>query len=115
MCIRDRLLDIGVPAFLLAGAINLIISQRLVRTLCKACGGRGCDECNRTGFKGRTAIAEFLKPTPGIEKLITEHASIADFVRQAKQDGMKTMEEDGLEKVAKGITTKEEVLRVTKD
>jgi len=110
-----RLAEMGVEPYLMSGTINLIIAQRLVRKFHKFCQGKGCDECHQTGFKGRIAILEVLKPGPEIEKLIQEKAPLREFEETAKKLGMKTMHEDGLKKVQKGITTKEEVERVTKE
>ncbi len=110
-----RLMDMGIEPYLLAGAINLIIAQRLVRRLCTNCEGKGCEICNATGFKGRVAIVECFKPSPAIDKLMTAKAPLSEFIKAAKQEGMKTMEEDGMDKVAQGITTKEEIWRVTKE
>lgn len=110
-----RLADLGVPAYLMAGTINLIIGQRLVRKICQDCQGQGCDACRKTGYRGRVALVEVLKPTREIEELIQKKAPLRDFEETAKKLGMKTMHEDGLEKVAAGITTKEEVERVTKE
>jgi len=110
-----RLLDMGVEPFLLGGSINLIIAQRLVRKLCQVCHGKGCPECNKSGFKGRVAIAELMLPTPEIEQLIRNKATLSEFSRVAKEQGMITMEEDGMMKVSQGITTKEEILRVTRE
>ncbi len=107
-----RLLDMGVEPYLLAGSINLIIAQRLVRKLCQKCRGRKCAECNNTGFRGRIAIAEMFKPSPEIEQLIKQKATIAEFTDLAKKQGMKTIYEDGLEKVRQGITTQAEIERV---
>lgn len=110
-----RLMDMGVEPYLLAGSLNLIIAQRLVRTKCANCQGKGCDICNSTGFKGRIAVIECLKPTSVIDKLIMAKAPVSDFLSKAKEEGMITMEEDGLEKVTQGLTTKEEVWRVTRE
>jgi len=110
-----RLADIGIEPYLLAGSINLIISQRLVRTIHKECGGKGCEACHQTGLKGRTAIMEVLVPSKEIEELIYKKAPLRDFEETAHKLGMVTMYEDGMEKVAQGITTKEEVLRVTQE
>ena len=110
-----RLVDLGAPPYLLAGSINLIIGQRLVRTVHKECGGKGCALCHNTGYKGRQAIIEVLVPAKEIEDLIRKKAALRDFEETAHKLGMKTMYEDGMEKVAKGITTKEEVERVTKE
>lgn len=112
-----RLLDIGVKPFLLSGSINLIIAQRLVRKICDQCR-RGptqatCPKCKGTGFKGRIALIETMKITERIEKLISDGGTIAQFEQAAREDGMVTMHQDGLEKVRLGITTIEEVNRVT--
>lgn len=108
-----RLIDIGVRPFLLTGSINLIIAQRLVRRLCINCKGKGCPVCNQTGFKGRVAIIETLKITPKVEQLITSGGSISDYERVAREEGMIPMRQDGMKKVEQGLTTKEEVERVT--
>lgn len=108
-----RLTDLGVEPYLLAGSINLIIGQRLVRKKCPKCNGKGCDFCRKTGYKGRVAIIEVLVPGPEIEKLIRDRAPLRTFEETAHRLGMRTMYEDGMDKVAKGITTKEEVERVT--
>lgn len=110
-----RLQEMDIEPYLLAGSINLIIAQRLVRLICKTCNGAGCDTCHKTGFKGRTAVIELLVPGPEIEKLIYDQAPIRTFEETAHLLGMKTMYEDGLEKVTQGITTKEEVERVTQE
>ncbi len=117
-----RLLDLGVEPYLLSGSINLILAQRLVRRICWRCGGKQkiagnppttCPICNGTGYRGRIAIVEVLQITPQIEELIARKASVAEFEAEAKREGMTTMYEDGMQKVAQGITTKEEVERVT--
>ncbi len=137
-----RLIEMGIKPFLLVGAINLIIAQRLVRKICENCKeefkpsekylanlakilpgvplpktlkrGRGCDLCNGTGYKGRTAIVECLKISDQIEKLILKSAPASVIQNQAIKEGMLTMEQDGVLKVIEGITTLEEVWRVTK-
>ncbi len=137
-----RLLDMGAEPFLLASTLNLIIAQRLVRRLCNNCRisyqttnakleatfpqaqhyfpnkgttlyqAKGCDNCGGTGFKGRTAIFEFLKITPKLEEIILTRPSTQVIHKQALIDGSKSLFEDGLEKVQTGITTIEELLRV---
>jgi len=112
-----RLIDMGVRPFLLSGSISLIIAQRLVRKVCKVCK-RGvamatCLNCKGTGYKGRIAIIETMKITPKIEQLIANKGTILDFERVAREDGMIPMRDDGLEKVRLGLTTQEEVERVT--
>jgi len=108
-----RLIDIGVRPFLLSGSINLIIAQRLVRRLCESCHGKGCAVCNQTGYKGRVAIIETLKISPKIEELINTKGSVSDYEKVAREQGMVTMHEDGMEKVKQGLTTADEVNRVT--
>jgi len=122
-----RLLDMGVKPFLLSGSINLIIAQRLVRKICSECKGKGgdaaqralpggaCQVCKGTGYKGRIAIIETMKITPRIEALIASAGTIAQFEAAAREDGMVTMFADGMEKVRLGITTEEEVRRVTNE
>jgi len=110
-----RLTEMGIEPYLLAGTIDLIISQRLVRMIHKVCGGKGCEECHHTGFKGRLAIIEVLKPGAEIEKLVLEKAPLRSFEETAHKLGMETMLEDGMKKVAAGLTTKGEVERVTQE
>jgi general secretion pathway protein E len=109
-----RLINMGIEPFLLAGAINLIIAQRLVRRVNPTCGPGSVKE-GGTCYKGRLPIAEGLVPTAEFNDLIARKASVAEFEEMAKKTGMKTMLQDGQEKVAKGLTTIDEVLRVTKE
>ena len=149
-----RLLDIGVKPYLLAGSLNLVMAQRLIRLICRHCveqyepaepvwqeirhsllpitdrleerigtalnqptklsRGRGCERCNHTGFSGRQAIIEVLHPTPEFEALIARQATQSEFTETALKQGMISMEQDGLIKVIEGLTTVEEVWRVTK-
>jgi type IV pilus assembly protein PilB len=139
----SRLLEIGVKPFLVAGNINLIIAQRLVRRLCDKCKKKykprpgvveaikkilpmadvptylwlrkGCPACQGTGFKGRMPVVEAFKPTPKIEKQVLESTPAAKIREAAIAAGMKTMEQDGIEKVFLGLTTIQEVWRVTKE
>jgi len=110
-----RLLEIGVEPYLMGGTISLIIAQRLVRKLHTECGGKGCAVCHNSGYKGRIALVEFIKPTAEIEALVQKKASLREFEEMAKKMGMKTMYEDGMEKVAAGLTSREEVERVTQE
>ncbi|MFA6493388.1 MAG: GspE/PulE family protein [Patescibacteria group bacterium] len=109
-----RLTEMGIEPYLLAGSINLIIAQRLVRKIHTECGGKGCEVCQGSGYKGRTVIVEVLVPGKEIEELIYKKAPLRTFEETAHSLGMKTMYEDGLEKVAAGLTTKEEIERVAK-
>lgn len=119
-----RLMNMGIEAYLLAGAINLIIAQRLVRKVDPSCGpgsvkevlsGQGLPGQGSVCYKGRIPLAEALVPTAEFNVLIQRKASVAEFEEAAKKTGMKTMLEDGKEKVAKRLTTIDEVLRVTKE
>jgi type II secretory ATPase GspE/PulE/Tfp pilus assembly ATPase PilB-like protein len=112
-----RLLEMGIEPYLLAGSINLIIGQRLVRRLCPTCQGKkkDCPTCLGVGYKGRIPIIEALKPTEEFNALIGRKATIDEFERKARELGMETMLEDGLNKIAAGLTTKEEVERVASD
>lgn len=104
-----RLIDIGAKPYLLAGNINLIIAQRLVRRVVDP------DAEGDAKYSGRIAIAELLIPNDEINSLIQKKASAADIQAAAKKLGMKTIFEDGMEKVAAGITTEEEVRRVASE
>ena len=136
-----RLQDMGLEEYLLSSTINGILAQRLVRRLCPACKQAysapdmlsedmqfrrwqpegdivlykpvGCAACNGIGYKGRLAIIEFLAMTDTVRKLIMKHEEAFVIQQQAIQDGMQTMYEDGISKALQGVTTLEEVLRVT--
>jgi len=138
-----RLLDMGVQDYLLTSAVTAIEAQRLVRTLCAACRapyrpidevtarwdlGRfgaadeltlyhpvGCDQCGGTGYSGRLAILEILRMTDEIRNLVLKRCDVGDIARTAAAQGMVTMRDDGLRKAVAGLTTIEEVLRVTPD
>src|SRR3990167_8907522 len=137
-----RLLDMGVEPFLMASTIELIIAQRLLRVICQSCKmsqsyprdyiqtyfpnlqnhfidesitlykGKGCPVCKNTGFKGRTAIFEFIQVSQNMKELIMQKPSVDQIWKLAKENGSKGLFEDGMEKVKAGITTIEEVLRV---
>jgi len=134
-----RLLDMGVEPYLAASALRGIVAQRLVRQICEACkrprqvsaeemeqlrqelgdigaptlySGAGCRECRSTGFKGRTVIAELLLVGDRLRDAILRRASAAE-IRKAVEPRMLTMSQSGCRKVLAGITTPEEVLRVT--
>lgn len=108
-----RLLDMGIEPYKIAGAINLIVAQRLVRKLCVDCHGAGCETCNKTGYKGRMPIIEFLKPSKVLDEGLLRHASVRELYDIATAQGMVSMHDDGMKKVAQGLTTQEEVDRVT--
>jgi len=129
-----RLLDMNVEPFLLVSSVRAFIAQRLVRVICDKCKvehdarelrgdkkipvdkyyrGKGCEECRFTGYKGRTAIYELLVLDKEIQDLVLKRASAVEIGRKAKVLGMKTLRETGWDKVRNGITTPEEILRVT--
>ncbi len=110
-----RLLDMGIEPFLISSSIIGVLSQRLVRTICKECKGKGCNECIRTGFKGRIGIFELMIPSEGIRKLISAKASADEIRKVAVQAGMQLLREDGEKKIKAGKTTKEEVIRVAEE
>ncbi len=135
-----RLLDMGVPSFLVASTVNVAISQRLVRKLCQSCkverkmsreeirslkelipsldedmkfySPKGCEECNNAGYRGRIAIHEVLEVRDSIQKLIMSRADANEIKEAAIQDGMTTMIDDALISAGKGLTSIEEILRV---
>lgn len=110
-----RLIDMGVEPFLVASSIIGIIAQRLVRILCEECKGKGCKACFDTGYRGRMGIYELMVINEEIRQLTTKKSSVDEIRKVALNTGMKTMREDGLEKVKNGITSQEEVFRVTQE
>ena len=138
-----RLLDMGVQDYLLTSAVTAIQAQRLVRTLCTECrepytpidevverwnldrfadDGKitlhkpvGCEHCGNTGYTGRLAILEILMMSNEIRNLVLKRCDVGDIARLAAEQGMVTMRDDGLQKAVAGLTTIEEVLRVTPD
>jgi len=155
-----RLLDMGVPPFLVSSTTNLIVAQRLVRKVCQNCitsyqltaknvedlakqldlpallktlikegavaenqnmenllffRGKGCKQCSQEGYRGRLGIYEIFEITPAVSELILNRASSAQLKKAALAQGMLSLLEDGFLKAKNGVTTIEEVLRVTKD
>ncbi len=154
-----RLVEMGVPTYLISSTTNVIIAQRLVRKICKECTvahtldknvikeleqlfsmpaimevlrrekvtakktlaeipfhkGQGCKKCNNEGYKGRVGIYEVLPVTPKIAELLNAHASSAEINKVAMAEGMITLVDDGFIKAVQGVTTIEEITRVTKD
>jgi general secretion pathway protein E/type IV pilus assembly protein PilB len=133
-----RLLDMGVEPFLVSSSISGVLAQRLVRRICKHCieeyspdtkdlpsdfklergqkifKGRGCRDCRNTGYRGRLGIFELLLVTDELREMIVQRKSATDMLHVARRNGLKLMREDGWSKVLKGMTTIEEVVRVTK-
>jgi len=135
-----RLLNMGIEPFLVSSSLNLILAQRLARRICgsckeevkiipkalldaemkperiklaRPCRGKGCDECNGTGFRGRVALYEVMPVKEDIKDLILRGGSALEVKREATRLGMKSLRQSGLSKVEEGVTTLEEVLRVT--
>ena len=135
-----RLLDMGVESFLLSSTLLGVLAQRLVRVICPECkqpmkpeekllksmeissdeaneidffGGKGCEACRYTGFKGRTAIFEYLSVTGEIRKEIINKSSAERIKEVAVKSGMLTLRQDGWRKVREGVTTIPEILKVT--
>jgi len=106
-----RLIDMGVEPFLVASAVNFIMAQRLVRRICPNCGGKnpGCLACGGSGYKGRVGIFEMMKMSETLRDRIHENVSTSDLRKHAIAEGMKTLAEDGLEKVKLGLTTESEI------
>jgi type IV pilus assembly protein PilB len=136
-----RMVDMGVPAYLVAGSVIGIMAQRLVRVVCAKCKqpyapreselqaagitpeqaasgtfmkGRGCNHCGNSGFRGRLGIFELLVMTSRIRELAFQGASNQDIRKEARKGGMSMLYDDGILKVLNGITTLEEVFRVAK-
>lgn len=118
-----RLLDMGIEPFLLSSSLLGVVAQRLVRKLCTHCKVHesgvwksvGCTHCGHTGYQGRVGVYELLLTTEAISAQIHHQASEAEIRLAAQGDGMKTMREDGQRWLDAGVTTKEELLRVTKE
>ncbi len=110
-----RLTDMGVEPFLLSSSLLGVLAQRLVRKLCKSCSGAGCEHCGHTGYQGRTGIFELLVTDDAIRSQIHNRASEADIRAAALASGMTLMRDDGARLVAAGVTTEQELLRVTRE
>lgn len=110
-----RLTDIGVEPFLLSSSLLGVLAQRLVRKRCTACGGAGCTQCGLTGYAGRTGVFELLVTDDAVRAQIHNRASEADIRAAALNSGMTLMRDDGERLVSAGITTREELVRVTRD
>ena len=110
-----RLTDMGVEPFLLASSLLGVLGQRLLRKRCPACHGLGCERCGSTGYSGRTGIFELLTCDDGLRALIHARAPEAKLREHALAAGMVLMRDDGERLVREGITSAEELLRVTRD
>jgi general secretion pathway protein E len=107
-----RLIDLGVPEYLIASTLDGVLAQRLVRRTCRACHGDGCGVCRETGFSGRVGIFELLLLTDDLREAIVSRSSRSVLHRLAREAGMVSMVDDGRTKVSTGITTAEEVARI---
>ena len=110
-----RLIDMGVEPFLLSSSLLGVLAQRLVRKYCTTCGGKGCDACGGTGYAGRTGVFELLVVDDDIRAQVHGQAPEADIRAAALAKGMQLMRDDGQRLIQGGITSREEVLRVTRD
>jgi general secretion pathway protein E len=90
-----------------------VLAQRLVRLICKECRRAGCAACNNSGYRGRQGIFEMMEMTDEIRALVMRNADATEITAAARRHGMRTMKEDARAKVEAGVTTEEEVLRVT--
>jgi general secretion pathway protein E len=110
-----RLTDMGVEPFLLSSSLLGVLAQRLVRKLCRHCQGTGCAECGQSGYQGRTGVFELLVTDEAIRAQIHNQAAEAAIRDAALLSGMTLMRDDGERLVAGGITSREELVRVTRD
>jgi type IV pilus assembly protein PilB len=135
-----RMIDMGVEAFNVASAVNLVVAQRLVRRVCKNCSekvtyreeelkslsedldairhiefrrGKGCDTCDGLGYKGRAGLYEVMALSPELRRSILRGDSVADLRDTAVSEGMLTLRMDGIKKIERGVTTLEEVVKET--
>ena len=134
-----RLINIGIESFLIAASVNAVIAQRLVRKICQNCKtpmenvpervaafmakdetkvtklfhGAGCEKCRQTGYKGRIGIYELLEINDDMRDIITASPEVTELRKYAVQHGMRTLRGDGLMKIQAGLTTAEELMRVT--
>jgi len=110
-----RLTDMGVEPFLLSSSLLGVLGQRLVRRLCPQCHGKGCGQCSQSGYQGRTGIFELMVANDHMRALIHRRASEAEIREAAIAAGMTLMRDDGERLVREGVTSREELVRVTRD
>jgi general secretion pathway protein E len=110
-----RLTDMGIEPFLLSSSLLGVLAQRLVRKTCTACKGKGCDACGQTGYQGRTGIYELVAIDEELRTLIHQRAPESQLRTQAQRSGWVSMRDDGARLVQMGVTSPEELLRVTRD
>jgi type IV pilus assembly protein PilB len=135
-----RLINIGVEPYLISSALNAVLAQRLVRKICKECRaefepsdemkeflalqgfagnktfkGKGCDRCRKTGYTGRLGIYEMLVMDDSLRDMVTRNPDVVQFRKLCRERGLVTLREDGFDKVMKGLTTVDEIIRVTEN
>ena len=110
-----RLTDMGVEPFLLSSSLLGVLAQRLLRKLCLTCHGAGCSACGQTGYAGRSGVFELLVTDDAIRAQIHNRAAEADIRAAALASGMTLMRDDGERLVRLGLTSREELVRVTRD
>ena len=128
-----RLVDMGVENYLMTSSVVAVLAQRLVRVICENCReqaglrltprgeevmtfrGAGCDRCFNTGYSGRMGIFELMELREDLRRLIMQKADAGQLTLNARSNGMRNLREDGWEKVERGVTTPEEVMRVTQE
>ena len=110
-----RLTDMGIEPFLLSSSLLGVLAQRLVRKLCTHCKGPGCEHCGHTGYQGRTGVFELLVTGDAIRAQIHQKAAEADIRAAALKGGMMLMRDDGERLVQSGVTSRVELVRVTRD
>jgi len=135
-----RLINIGVESYLISAAVNAILAQRLVRKICTHCKeqyqptdemrefltlqgftadqmwrGKGCDRCRKTGYAGRLGIYELLLMNDWLRDQVTRNPDVTQLRKLCRERGLVTLRDDGYQKVIKGLTTIDEILRVTEN
>ena len=110
-----RLTDMGIEPFLLSSCLLGVLAQRLVRKRCVSCGGASCVSCSHTGYQGRTGIFELFTVDGRLRQLVHDRAAESLLRESALQNGMQTLRDDGQRLVDQGITSSQELLRVTRD
>jgi type IV pilus assembly protein PilB len=135
-----RLINIGVEPYLISAALNAILAQRLVRKICPGCKepfapsadmreflelqglaadstfkGKGCDRCRKTGYAGRLGIYELMVMDDALRDIVTRNPDVNQLRKLCREKGLVTLRQDGFDKVLKGMTTVDEILRVTEN
>jgi general secretion pathway protein E len=119
-----RMVDMGIEPYLVSATVLGIVAQRLVRMVCDACAvatpdgfrrGQGCDTCAGTGYRGRTGLYELMPLSETLRDRIVKQASLAELRAVAQAEGMRSLRDAGWDKAKQGLTTAEEILRLTRD